>query len=151
MAMERWDPFREMMSLRDTVNRVFDEAIMRPGSDWLAGIRDRPAMDVYETDEEVTVEVHLPGIKREELEITLSGQTLTVKGERKAEEEVKDEHYIRREVHYGSFLRRVTLPESAELDKPEATMSSGVLKISFPKRAEPQPKRIEVVPEEVPA
>jgi HSP20 family protein len=73
MSIERWDPFREAMSLRDAFNRLFDETLMRPGSEWLAGFRDRPALDVYQDDETVTVEAHLPGIKREELEITING------------------------------------------------------------------------------
>lgn len=151
MASERWDPFREMIALRDGMNRLFDETLMRPGSDWLAGFRDRPAMNVYETDAAVTVEVHLPGVKREEVEITLSGTTLTIKGERHAREEVKDEHFIRREVHDGAFLRRITLPETIEGEKAEASFIDGVLKISFPKVAAPQAKRIELQPEPVTA
>lgn len=153
MSIERWDPLREMRALRDSFNRFFDEALVRPGSDLLAGFRDQPAMNVYETDTTLNVELHLPGIKREEMEITLSGNVLTIKGERRASEEVKEEHYLRREVHYGSFMRRVTLPDYADLEKAEATFADGVLKINFPKQAAPQPKKIELQPqeEEVPA
>lgn len=151
MSIERWDPFREMVALRDSLNRLFDETLIRPGSDWLAGIRERPAVNVYETDSTVVVEAHLPGIKRDDVEITLSGATLTIKGERHSSEEVKDEHFLRREVHEGLFVRRVGLPEIAELDKAEASFVDGVLKITFPKRAEPQAKRIELTPESVPA
>lgn len=148
MSIERWDPFREMRALRESFNRFFDEALVRPGSDWLASFRDQPAMNVYETDNSLAVELHLPGIKREEIDITLSGNVLTVKGERRASEEVKEENYLRREVHYGSFLRRVTLPEYADLEKAEATFTDGVLKITFPKQAAPQPKKIELQPHE---
>lgn len=151
MSVERWDPFREVMSLRDSFNKLFDEALMRPGTEWLAGMRDRPAMNVYETDTTITVEAHLPGIKREEVELTISGTTLTIKGERRAQEEVKEEHYLRREVHYGTFLRRIALPETVDVDTAEATFADGVLKIVFLKLAQPQPKRIELKPEEVPA
>jgi HSP20 family protein len=151
MTTERWDPFREMVSLRDRFNRLFDEALMRPRSDWLAGVLDRPAMNVVETDTDVTVEMHLPGIKREDLELALSGTTLTIKGERRAEEEVKEEQYLRREVHYGSFERRITLPETTNVEKTEATFVDGVLKITFPKRAAPQTKRIELKGEAVSA
>jgi HSP20 family protein len=150
MSMERWDPFRDAMSLRDAFNRLFDESLMRPGSDWLAGFRDRPAMDVYETDDKVTVEAHLPGIKREEVEVTLSGTTLTIKGERHAKEELKEEHYLRREVHYGTFTRQITLPQNADLERATASFSDGVLRIVFPKQAAPQPKRIELEPESEP-
>ncbi len=85
------------------------------------------------------------------LEITLSGPVLIIKGERKAEEEIKEEHYLRHEAHYGSFLRRIALPESANLEKPEATLADGVLTIIFPKRTAPQLLRIEVAPEAVTA
>lgn len=142
--IERWDPFREIRALRDSFNRFFDEMLLRPSSDWLAGFRDQPAMNVYETDKGMTIEVHVPGIKREELDISLSGNTLTIKGERRTSEEVKEEHYLRREVHYGSFMRRVTLPDHLDLEKPEATFADGVLKITFPKLAAPQPKKIEI-------
>jgi HSP20 family protein len=151
MTIERWDPFREMVSLRDRFNRLFDEASMRPGSDWLAGVLDRPAMNVVETDTNVMVELHLPGVKREDVELSLSGTTLTIKGERRAEEEVKEENYLRHEVHYGSFMRRIQLPETADVEKAEASFAEGVLKIAFPKRAEPQTKRIEVKEGAVPA
>lgn len=151
MTIERRDPFREIVSLRDSFNRLFDEALMRPGSDWLAGVLDRPAMNVVETDTTVTVEMHLPGIKREDVELSLSGTTLTIKAERRAEEEVKEEHYLRREVHYGSFVRRIPLPESTDVEKAEATFADGVLKVTFPKRAEPQTKRIELKGEAVTA
>ncbi|NTU78990.1 MAG: Hsp20/alpha crystallin family protein [Chloroflexales bacterium] len=151
MSIERWDPFREMVALRDNLNRLFDETLMRPGSDWLAGMRERPAVNVYETDSAVVVEAHLPGVKRDEVEITISGTTLTIKGERHASAEVKEEHFIRREVHAGAFLRRIGLPETADLDKPEATFADGVLKVTFPKRIEPQAKRIELQPEQVSA
>jgi len=151
MTIERWDPFREMIALRERFNRLFDEALMRPGGDWLAGVLDRPAMNVIETDTAVTVEVHLPGIKREDVELSVSGTTLTIKGERRAEEEVKEEQYLRREVHYGSFMRRITLPETTDVEKAEATFADGVLKVTFPKRAEPQTKRIELKDEAVPA
>jgi HSP20 family protein len=150
MPIERWDPFREVVSLRDNFNRLFDEALMRPGAAFLANVRDLPALNMYEKDDMIFVEVHLPGIKREEVEVTLNGPVLTIKGERKAEEEVKEENYMRREVHYGSFMRRITLPDTAELDNAEAEFADGVLKISFPKRAEPQPKKIELKEEAVP-
>ena len=149
MTIERWDPFRDAMAFRDTFNRLFDENLLRPGSEWISSFRDRPAMDVYETDSEVHVEAHLPGIKREEVEVTISGNVLTIKGERKAREELKDEHYLRREVHYGMFTRRIVMPESADLEHVSASFSDGVLRITFPKQAVPQPKRIELEPEEV--
>jgi HSP20 family protein len=147
MSIDRWDPFRDAMSLRDAFNRLFDETLMRPGSEWLSGFRDRPAMDVYQNDEAVTIEAHLPGIKREELEITISGSLLTIKGERHAKQELKEEHYLRREVHYGTFLRQIMLPEHADPEQATASFSDGVLKLVFPKQAAPQPRKIDLQPE----
>jgi HSP20 family protein len=147
MSIDRWDPFRDAMSLRDAFNRLFDETLMRPGSEWLSGFRDRPAMDVYQNDEAVTIEAHLPGIKREELEITISGSLLTIKGERHAKQELKEEHYLRREVHYGTFMRQIMLPEHADPEQATASFSDGVLKLVFPKQAAPQPRKIDLQPE----
>lgn len=150
MANEHWDPLRDLTALRDNVNRLVDETFLRPRGDGPVAMRELPAMDVYETDSAVTVEAHLPGVKREELEITLSGQNLTIKGERKAEAEEKDAHYLRREVYHGAFLRRIVLPEGCALDQSAATFANGVLKITFPKQVATKPMRIELEPEETP-
>lgn len=149
MSSETKESIRDALALRNSMGRLIDETFLRPSSEWLAAFRDRPAMDVYETDEAVNVEMHLPGIKREEIEIDLKGTTLTVKGERKADRELKEDHFIRREVHYGTFMRSVTLPEVIDAAQASAIFADGVLKISFPKTAEVQPMRIEIKPEEV--
>jgi HSP20 family protein len=90
-------------------------------------------------------------VKPEEVELTVTGATLTIKGEHKAEEEVKEAHYYRHEMHYGAFTRSVTLPETADVAKPEATFESGILTVSFPKVATVEPKRIEIKPKELKA
>ena len=90
-------------------------------------------------------------MKPEEVELTITGTILTIKGEHKAKEEVKQDEYYRRELHYGAFTRSVTLPETADVAKPEATFESGVLTVSFPKVASVEPKRIEIKPKELKA
>lgn len=144
MASETKESIRDALDLRNSMGRLIDETFLRPGSEWLAAFRDRPAMDVYETEDSVTVEMHLPGIKREEIDIKVSANTLTVKGERKADREVQDEHFLRREVHYGTFARSVSLPEAIDAEHAEASFNDGVLKITLPKTAEVQATRIEV-------
>jgi len=117
--IERWDPFREMMTLRNRVDHLFESMFARPRGEWLATIFDYPAMDMYESDG-------------------------TIKGERKAREEVKEERYYRKEMHYGIFTRSVTLPEMVDVAKPEASFENGVLTVSFPKLKTVEPKRIEI-------
>ena len=151
MSMSRWEPFRDMLAMRELFNRFFDEAVLRPSEEWITA-RTGPALDVYETDDAIKIDVPLPGIKPEEVEVAITGNILTIKGEHKAKQEVKDEHYYRREVHYGAFTRSVALPEAASTEQPEATFADGVLTLTFKKVATAQPKRIEIKqPEELKA
>ncbi|MFQ6059026.1 MAG: Hsp20/alpha crystallin family protein [Anaerolineae bacterium] len=146
MALMRWDPFREMMSLRDAMDRLFEESFVRP-SRWLVprweGVGTLP-IDMYETDEDVVVKASVPGVKPEELDISVTGDTLTIKGETRAEEEVKNEYYYCRERRYGAFSRSVTLPVSVKADKAEAVFKNGVLTLTLPKVEEVKPKTIKV-------
>lgn len=141
-ALTRWDPFRELQGMRDTIDRLFAE--MKPFGEGAMAFESAPALDIYETENAIKVDVPLPGVKPEEVEVTLTGNTLTIKGERKSKEEVKEENYYRREVRYGSFRRAVTLPETADTAKAEATFEDGMLHITFPRAAETQPQRLEV-------
>jgi HSP20 family protein len=142
--IERWDPFREMMALRNRVDRLFESMFARPRGASLATIFDYPALDIYESDGKIKVDVPLPGVKPEEVELTTSGNTLTIKGEHKAKEEVKEADYYRHEMHYGAFTRAVTLPETVDAKHPEAVFENGVLTVSFPKMDTEEPKRIEI-------
>jgi HSP20 family protein len=142
--IERWDPFREMMTLRNRIDHLFESAFSRPRGERLAPIFDYPALDMYESDGKIKVDVPLPGVKPEEVELSISGKTLTIKGEHKAKEEVKEEHYYRHEMHYGAFTRAVTLPEMVDVTKPEASFENGIVTVSFPKLKTVEPKRIEI-------
>lgn len=145
MSMIRWDPFRDMMSLRQAMDRLFEDSFIRPSRLWsgLAGERGIP-LDVYQTANEVVVKVSLPGVKPEEVDITIVADTLTIKGETKAEEEVEDENYLYRERRYGGFSRSVVLPSSLQVDKAEATFEHGVLTLKVPKAEEAKPKSIKI-------
>jgi len=105
-----------------------------------------PAIDIYEKEDKYIVKAELPGMKEEDIDVSVVGDTLTIKGERKTEEEVKDEDYYRCERAYGSFMRSISLPSEVEADKIEAKYEDGVLEVSLPKAAEVKPKRVTVSP-----
>ncbi len=103
-----------------------------------------PSLDVYQDQEEVVVKADVPGLAREDIEVTLTGETLTIKGERKEEKEVKEPDYHRRERSYGSFVRSVTLPCEVKSDEIKATLKNGVLEIRLPKTEEAKKKSVTV-------
>jgi HSP20 family protein len=138
----RWEPAREMMSLRDAMDRLFDDAFTRP----LSG-RDGwsvPAVDMYQTDDEIVVKAALPGIKADEVQINITGEVLTLKGEVKQEEEKKEKAWHIREQRYGSFERSVVLPTDVVADKAKAEFENGILTITLPKADEVKPRTITV-------
>lgn len=138
----RRDPFRELMSIRNMMDRLFDNAFAN--WDWEQPFYSELPLDVVENDDEYVVKASLPGMNPDDLEITYSGNTLTIKGEIKSEEENKKGHYHIRERSYGSFARSITLPSSVKADKIEASYEAGVLKLTLPKAEEAKPKRISV-------
>jgi HSP20 family protein len=142
--MIRWQPMSDLVSLRDAMDRLFEDSFVTPRT-WLApqGMGE-PSLDVYETQNEVVVKAALPGIKPEDVDITLTGEMLTITGETKEETEQKDKNYFRRERRYGSFSRSVALPEGLEGDKAEAKFENGVLTLSIQKSEQVKPKKIQV-------
>jgi len=145
MAIERWHPFTDLMSLRQAMDRLFEDSFVRP-SRTLEALSEvaAPALDIYQTPSEVVVKAALPGVKPEDVSIDITGETLTVKGERKAEQEIKKEDYLYQERRYGTFSRSVVLPSGLKTDKAEATMENGVLTLNIPKAEEVKPKAIKV-------
>lgn len=139
----RREPRHDSMSLRDAMDRLFEESIVRP---WGSAPSEASsvALDMFQTDDAVVVKASLPGVKPEELSITVTGDMLTIKGETKTENEVKEDNYIRRELRYGSFTRSVPIPVSVQSDKADATFENGVLTLSLPKAEEVKPKAIKV-------
>jgi HSP20 family protein len=138
----RWEPAREMMTLREAMDRLFDDAFTRPLS-----LRDGwsvPAIDMYQTDDEIVVKAALPGIKGDEVQINITGEVLTLKGEVKHEEEKKEKAWHIREQRYGSFERSVVLPTDVVADKAKAEFENGILTITLPKADEVKPRTITV-------
>lgn len=139
MSMKRWNPFADPMELRSEMDRFFRERF--PGIQ--GGV---PAVDVYETDDTVEVEAELPGFKREDVEITLTGTSLRIEGEREEEREVDEGRYHRKESARGRTSRVVTLPTAVQSEGAEARFEDGVLKISLPKAAESSTRKIRIEP-----
>lgn len=144
-SLIRWDPFREAMSLRNAIDRLFEESFVSPRVGWWAplGAADL-AIDMYETKDQVVVKAAMPGIKPENTEVTITGNTLTIRGEAKEEKEVREENYLCRERRMGTFSRSIALPDGLKADKAEATFEHGVLTLKIPKAEEAKPKTIKV-------
>ena len=143
-SIVRWEPFRDMMTLRDTMDRLWEERFFRPPVPFGPWAEGALAVDMYETDESVVVKTAIPGVSAEDIDVSVSGDTLTVKCESREEEEVSRENFLRRERRFGSYCRSVTLPGGLETDKAEADYTDGVLTLTFPKAEEVKPKTIEV-------
>ena len=145
MSITRWEPFRDLVSLREAMDRLFEESWVRPRAGWLLPAEGALAVDIYETPESVVVRTAVPGVNPEEIDITITGNTLCISGETKAEEEeVERGNYIRRERRYGRFSRSVTLPSGVEGEQAEATFENGLLTLTIPKAEEAKPKVIKV-------
>jgi HSP20 family protein len=141
----RWDPASEMISLRDAMDRLLGESFIRPwlGRGTLFG-GEALALDMYETDNDVVIEATVPGIKPEEIDVQVTGNVLTIKGERKEEKKEEKASYIYQERSYGSFSRSVTLPTEVDVDNAAAEFEQGVLTLTLPKSETVKPKSIKV-------
>lgn len=141
----RWEPMREMVTLREAMDRLFDDAFTRPLGQvdgWHGS--SVPAIDMYQTDDEVVVKAALPGMKADDVQINVTGDLLTIKGEVKEKSETKEKNYHIREQRWGTFERSVMLPTSVVSDKAKAEFENGVLTISLPKAEEVKPKLITI-------
>jgi HSP20 family protein len=154
MAMERWRPrwgmvpWRPFRELED-VERRFDEIFGRPTlpSLWWRFPEEVgwiPALDMFEKDNKLVVKAEIPGMKEEDIDVSVVGDTLNIKGERKSETEVKDEDYYRCERSYGSFFRSIPLPSAVDANKIEANYEDGVLEVTLPKTAAAKRKKVKV-------
>ena len=154
MAIERWrprrglalwTPFREMEDMERHLGSTFGES-------WLPSLWSRvpearawvPDLDVFEKDGKFVVKAELPGMEEKDVDVSIEGDTLTIKGEKETEKEVKEEDYYRCERAYGSFFRSVPLPNSVDKDKVEANYNNGVLEVMLPKIDGKQPKKVKV-------
>ena len=146
MALIRWDPFRDLLSLQDRMNRIFEESFpkSRVFEGPLATGLWSPAVDIYETDKAIVLKVELPGLSKDDINIEIKDDNLILRGERKFEKDIREENYHRIERSYGKFSRSFSLPGSIDRNKVDATFKDGVLEITIPKAEETKPKQIEI-------
>lgn len=134
-----WEPFADFASLRDDFERMMGSGMATP-----AGRRWTPAIDIYESDDAIVVKADLPGLTAEDVSVEYDDGILTIRGERKFEEEVERDRYHRIERHYGTIERSFRLPSVADVDNITATFTDGVLELKVPKAAEAKPKKVEI-------
>ena len=142
MAISRWYPIREVSTLQDRVNSLFQD--FAGDGQTVTAAAFAPAVDVYENGEKVVLKLDVPGIKEEDLDIRVENQTLSVRGERKFEAEEKEENFHRIERRYGSFFRSFSLPTTVDTENVNASYNAGVLKLELKKKASAQPRQIKV-------
>jgi HSP20 family protein len=142
MAISRWYPIREVASLQDRVDSLFQD--FAGDNQTVTAAAFAPAVDVYENGEKVVLKLDVPGIKEEDLDVRVENQTLSVRGERKFEAEEKEENFHRIERRYGSFFRSFSLPTTVDTENVNASYNAGVLKLELKKKASAQPRQIKV-------
>jgi len=142
MPIVRWDPFSDMIQLRDEIGRWFEDvgekSKSRKSAVWA------PNVDIKETDKEIQIKADLPGIKMEDIDVSVDEDQLIIKGERKEEKEEKEKDYVRVERSYGSFYRSFNIGVPVKADEVKATYKDGVLEINLPKSEAKKPKRIAI-------
>ena len=143
-VLTRWEPFREFSTLQDRMNRLFRETQVNSQDESLTSSSFAPAVDVYEDEHNVTLKIEVPGIDEKDIDVRIENNTMTVHGERKFEQEEKEENYRRVERHYGSFTRTFNSPQTVDQENVQADYDKGVLKIKLSKKAEAKPKQIKV-------
>jgi HSP20 family protein len=143
MSIERWEPFRDMVSLREAMNNLLQESFVRPGGPGHSGLGGFP-LDVGETEGEYVVRASLPGIKPGDVQITVHNDMVTIRGETRAEEEKKGQTWHVRERRHGSFQRSVSLGVPIDADRSHAQFEHGVLTLTLPKSEKARPKQIKV-------
>ena len=141
-SIVRLDPFRDLMSFRNAMDRLFDETVGQPGSPF--GALGSPAIDLHQTADDVAVRASLPGVSAKDLNISITGDALTLRGEAQAEEDVEGAQYHIKERRYGSFTRSLGLPTAVVAEKADVEFEKGILTLRLPKDEEVRPKTITV-------
>ncbi|MCJ7503517.1 MAG: Hsp20/alpha crystallin family protein [Acidobacteriia bacterium] len=147
MAIVRWQPFRDLLATEREFDRLFREAFSPPFGQREGELSTRawaPAVDIFETENSIVLKAELPGVDPKDVEVRVEDNTLYLKGERKFENETKEENYHRIERSYGSFARSFALPNSMDAEKVAAEYQDGLLTLTLPKREEAKPKTIKI-------
>ena len=145
MAIIPWDPFRDLVSLQERMNRLFDESLHRgQGTESLDRGMWTPAVDIYETEEFIVLVAEIPGMDENDVDVEVNDNVLTLKGQRILEKDVGQESYHRMERSYGSFSRSFTLPKTVDYERISAKYNKGVLEVRMPKTATAKPQQIKI-------
>ncbi len=144
-SLTRWEPMRELSTMRNLMDRMFNDTFGSAPVQWSRGFGEMSlALDVAEENDAYIVKASVPGMNPDDIDVTLTDNVLTIRGEMKADEEVKEENYHLRERRFGSFTRSVALPAAVEPEQIEADYQNGVLTLRLPKSESVKPKRIPV-------
>lgn len=145
MSIIRYDPFRDLRGLQDEVNRLFSTNLSRAfGEEGIARGAWSPSVDIYENKDQIVLEAELPGMKRDDFDLSIENNVITLRGERRFEKKDEGDNYHRVERSYGSFTRSFTLPQTVDAEAVAAEYRNGVLRIKMPKREEIKARRIEI-------
>jgi len=145
MAIVRYDPFRDLRTLQEEVNRLFSTNMTRAFDDeGIARGAWAPSVDIYENKDQIVLEAELPGMKQEDFDLSIENNVLTLRGERKFEKTDETDNYHRVERSYGAFTRSFTLPQTVSAEGANAEYNNGVLRVTLPKREETKARRIQV-------
>ena len=144
-SVDRWEPFRNLVDIQGEVNRLFDSVAGRPmagapaaGRSWM------PVVDMHETKDDLVLRVEVPGVREKDVAVSITGDLLTIRGERRWEDESKDQKFLHVERVYGQFERMIQLPMAVQTDKVKASYRDGVLEIKLPKAEELKPREIKI-------
>lgn len=149
MSLIKYDPFRELRSLQDEMNRLFMTSVPRNFSqEEMASGGWSPSVDIYENEGEIVLEAELPGMKRDDFELSIENNVITLKGERHFEKKDEGDNYHRVERSYGSFTRSFSLPRTVSAEETTADFKNGILRVSLPKKEEAKARKIEVTGED---
>ena len=146
MSIVKWDPFKDLVNLRDTMNRMFSES-GPPRRGWDEDFTTSswaPRVDIFEKGDNIVMKAELPGISKEDIDINVENNILTLKGERKREKEVEEENFYRIERYHGTFSRSFTLPRTVDPEKIDAKYRDGVLELTLPRAEEAKQKKIQI-------
>ena len=150
MNIIKYDPFRELRSLQDDMNRLFMSNLSRgEGNEGFMSGSWSPSVDIFENEDKLVLEAELPGMKREDIELSIENNIVTLKGERKFEKKAEGDNYHRVERSYGSFTRSFSLPQTVTSEGANAEFNNGVLRVSLPKREETKARKIEISGQEM--
>jgi len=144
MALMKWEPFEGLTALRREMDRLFEDFSHGSGGLRFWERSAEPAVEVSDTADAVVVKVHVPGVNKDDIQLTITENALTVKGETKEESKKEEKNYHRQEFHYGAFVRTIALPVPVQAEKAVAQLKDGVLEVTMPKSAQAQAKQIPI-------